>query len=262
LLRAPSLGLWSARALLKGGRLVEASERYLEVTRLSSSGGDEAVQKQAQAEAQAELDELAPRVPSIVIELEGATPAETKVSVDGTELAKELIGERRPANPGKHAVIGLRGTEEVRAEVVLAEGEQTPVRLVFTAPLSASTAAPPESPQADRGTQTGSTQRFMGWITAGVGGAGLVVGTTFGVLAMSKRGELEDSGKCRGDQCLRSASDEVNTLQSRRTISTIGFAAGATLVAAGVILVFTAPDGSSQSALHVSPGGVWFEESF
>jgi Tfp pilus assembly protein PilF len=36
-LKAPSLGLWSARALEKLGKLVEASERYLEVTRLSPS---------------------------------------------------------------------------------------------------------------------------------------------------------------------------------------------------------------------------------
>src|SRR5688572_33485949 len=45
-LRAPSLGLWSARALLANGKLVEASERYLEVTRLGVTG-EKSVQEQA-----------------------------------------------------------------------------------------------------------------------------------------------------------------------------------------------------------------------
>src|SRR5688572_19691729 len=82
-LRVPSLGLWSARALAKVGKLVEASERYLEVTRLPVSGGDEAVQKQAQGEAQTELDALSPKIPNVIVQLEGATPAEVKVTVDG-----------------------------------------------------------------------------------------------------------------------------------------------------------------------------------
>jgi hypothetical protein len=62
--KVPSLGLWSARALVKLGRLVEASERYREVTQLEVSGGEQAVQKQAQADAQSELDSLTPRIPS------------------------------------------------------------------------------------------------------------------------------------------------------------------------------------------------------
>jgi predicted deacylase len=69
-LKVPSLGLWSARALVKVGRLVEASERYAEVSRLPTSGGDETVQKQAQVDARAELEALAPRVPSLNMRFE------------------------------------------------------------------------------------------------------------------------------------------------------------------------------------------------
>jgi hypothetical protein len=268
-LKAPSLGLWSARALVKLGRLVEASERYLEVTRLGSVGGDETVQKQAQADAQAELDALTPRVPSIVIELIGAAPAETTVTIDGVELKAELIGERRPTEPGKHAVVGRRGTEQARAEVVLAEGEQKSVRLLFTTPAENSPGAssriavgPADSPAADRGTKPGSTQGLIGWITLGAGGAGLAVGTTFGVLAMSKHSELEDSGSCRGDRCLTSVNDDLHTLRTRRTVSTIAFAAGGVLAVTGVVLVLTAPKGTSRLAVRVGPAGVSFEETF
>jgi hypothetical protein len=51
ILQAPSLGLWSARALVKLNRLVKAAERYREVTRLPVSSGDTAVQKQARSMA-------------------------------------------------------------------------------------------------------------------------------------------------------------------------------------------------------------------
>jgi hypothetical protein len=61
ILRVPSLGLWSARALAKEGKLVEASERYLDVSRLDATKGDTAVQKQAQAEAASEREALQPR---------------------------------------------------------------------------------------------------------------------------------------------------------------------------------------------------------
>src|SRR5689334_3893827 len=62
ILRVPSLGLWSARALAKSGKLVEASERYLVVTRLDASG-DIAVQNQAKAEAATEREALLPKIP-------------------------------------------------------------------------------------------------------------------------------------------------------------------------------------------------------
>ena len=58
-LPAPSLALWSGRALEKNGKLVEASERYLEGTRAKlEAGGDQSVQEKAQAEAKAEKEEI------------------------------------------------------------------------------------------------------------------------------------------------------------------------------------------------------------
>src|SRR5262245_61290417 len=56
ILKVPTLGLWSARALVKVGKLVEASERYLSVSRLDASKGEAQVQKQAQADATKERD--------------------------------------------------------------------------------------------------------------------------------------------------------------------------------------------------------------
>jgi hypothetical protein len=268
LLRAPSLGLWSARALAKLGKFVEASERYLEVTRLTVSGGDEAVQKQAQADARTELDALVPRIPSIVIAIEGATPSEVTVNLQGVDVATELVGERRPANPGHVVVIGRRGQEEVRAEADLSEGEQKTLRLAF-APIrpgagtaaATQTSAPPASEYKGK---PGSTQRLLGWISIGVGGAGLAVGGVFGSMAMGTQSDLDDSGDCVDQKCEPSQQDNVDKLGTQRTISTVGFIAGGVLAATGIVLVFTAPKGDTrpQASLRVSPGGFVFERAF
>jgi hypothetical protein len=50
-LRAPSIALWSGRALIQHGQLVEAAERLLEATRLPVSG-DTVVQQQAKSDAE------------------------------------------------------------------------------------------------------------------------------------------------------------------------------------------------------------------
>jgi hypothetical protein len=62
LLQVPSVALWSARALEQRGLLVEASERYMEASRLTGFKGDKDVQLQAQKDAARELEKLLPRV--------------------------------------------------------------------------------------------------------------------------------------------------------------------------------------------------------
>src|SRR5262245_32884810 len=47
LMRVHTLGLWSARAMVKRGLLVAAAERYLEVARMPVVHGDAAVQSEA-----------------------------------------------------------------------------------------------------------------------------------------------------------------------------------------------------------------------
>ena len=76
-LRVPSIGLWSARALVASGKLVEAAERYLEIGRLEPEG-DVKVQKRAQQDAEKELAVLNKRLPSLTIGIEGAPAADVK----------------------------------------------------------------------------------------------------------------------------------------------------------------------------------------
>jgi hypothetical protein len=132
-LKAPSLGLWSARALLKLNRPVEAAERYQEVARLEVASGDVEVQRQAKVEAAAELERLAPQIPNVVVHISAPVePSSVTVTIDGVPVASALLGEERPVNPGEHRVEASRGDEKASAVVVVAMGETKPVTLTFT----------------------------------------------------------------------------------------------------------------------------------
>jgi hypothetical protein len=267
-LRAPSIALWSGRALAKHGQLVEAAERLLEATRLPVSG-ETAVQEQAKADAAKELEQLRPRIPNLVIRVDGE--GDVNVSLDGKDVPASLLGEDRPVNPGAHQLRALRGNEQRTEQVTLAEGERKEVVLRFagTAPaLGPTPIAPPEAP-ADSGPSKGS--RTLAFVALGVGGAGLILGGVTGALALSKKSALDDDEEhCADDRCVYAVEDDVSSLRTFRTVSTIGFIAGGALAATGVVLLLTSSGSSSQQgqatgrrlALRVAPGAVELNGSF
>ena len=263
ILKAPSLGLWSARALVKVGKLVEAGERYTEVTRLSVASGDAAVQKQAQDDAQTELDALGPRIPGIIIQLEGADAASVSVSLDGQPVASALIGESRPVDPGQHHVEGTRGTEHVTSDVNVAIGEKVPAVLKFTAttavvappassgaePSAVSPAPPPDSGSAPVASATHQAPlKTVGWVGVGVGGVGIAIGAVAGVIALGKQTDIKNSDACKAMHCLPSEASTVNSYNSMRTLSSVGFIAGGVLATTGVVLLLTSGQHEAPSA--------------
>ena len=271
----PTLGLWSARALVKLGRLVEASERYLEVTRVEVTTGEIEPQKQAQAEAAQERQELLPRIPSIRITVEGAEPDEVQVTVDDHPLPVTLLGAERPIDPGTHTVKAMRGEEVVAEEVALAESEKKAVLLRFvpevapepppaatpppaaepqTAPPAPPSTAPARSqPEADQRVDAGSTQRTLGWVALGVGGTGLLVGAITAAVALDKRDSIADH--CSDNQCYPPAHDEADTYNSLRTVSMIGCVTAGVGAALGVGLLLTAPQAPpAEARLHARVG--------
>jgi hypothetical protein len=245
-LRAPALALWSARAMVKMGKLVEGAERYLEATRLDVTTGDVQVQQKAQAEALQEHEQLVPRIPTLVVTVEGADPSEVRLVLDGKALASALLGQSLQVNPGNHSVEALHGEERRIESASVAEGTSQSLTLKFelTAPTNAPEASPPpaapaiESTSRDTSPKAGSAQRTAGWVTLGVGGAGLVVGGVTALLALQKKSDLE--GSCTDGRCSPAVRDEVDSYGTLRTVSTIGTIAGGVGVAAGLTLLFTA----------------------
>jgi len=246
--RAPSLGLWSARALEKLGRLVEASERYLAVTQLEVGAGEKVVQKQAQDDAATERQALLPRIPRLVLKVEGVERSSIQCSVDGKSVPSALVGVSRPIDPGTHQIEVRSGAETKTDSVTLAEGETREVDVLFAAPPSAPKAQPhapteavpiAHTPPPVATPRASSTQRTLGYVAVGVGGAALLSGGVATLLALNKRSAL--AAQCPNDNCLPAAHDGADTYNSLRTFSTIGVLGGAVLGGAGVVLLVTSP---------------------
>lgn len=261
LLPAPTLSLREARALDKLGKLVEAVEAYVRTSRTQLTPSSPEAFRQAVQSAEDELAKLRPRVPKLEVSLDGADPASTRVTLDGKAIQPALIGVAQPVNPGTHEIEAITDGKSGRATITLAEGERKAITVKLTddpnavAP-EASGDAPPEvaveqapSPEADRG--GGFPHATLGWVSLGVGAAGLGAGVVTGLMATSKHSSAEDGcpdGKCpQGSQ----AADDMESFRTLRTVSTIGYAVGLVGVAAGVTLLITAP--SKPSAAHVSP---------
>jgi hypothetical protein len=270
LLKVPSLALWSARALVKRGLLLEAAERYLEASGLQIPAGDATVQRKAAADAASELAALKPRIPSLELQLVGAEPSEVEVTIDGRPLASALLRAPRLVNPGKHEVVATRGADRANASTVAVEGQRHTVELSFPAATAATAAAPVAAApaathhfEASRALANESSQRTWGIVTLALGGAGLAVGGVSGVLAIQQRKELDDTGLCDNDICDPSLTDDVSSLHRLRTISTVGFIAGGVLAAAGVVIWATAPSSRGMGAeARLAPNGLLLKGRF
>jgi hypothetical protein len=270
--RVPSVGLWSARALVQLGQWVEASERYQELARLSATEtGDPAVQKKALAEAANELKALLPRIPTITVQVEGAEAAAVRVTVDGKAIVPELVGEPLPVNPGKHQVAAARGAEHVELELSVAEAEQKPALLRFGSAGDSAASAPPvappgSAPSPDTDSAPSSklgTQRTLAIVAGGVGLAGVVLGTIFGLKSKSLHDDAE--GSCDGSVCSDpSGVTAGNDAYSAGTISTVGMVVGALGIGGGVALWLTAPKTSQTASarLELNASGLKLRGSF
>lgn len=265
----PTLAVNQARALVKLGKWVAASELYLEATRIARDKTWQSTQTDAQKDAEREREELLPRIPRLTVVVKGTAPTEVEVSIDGTSLPVALIGTEQLQDPGVHKVQGTRGPEVVTESITVREGDRANVTLQFklvsaavvqsgsnvpppvtpvatqpAQPLQPAASTPaPEPPAAPPSNDSASSnsQRLLGWIGIGAGSAGVVIGGVTGLLAMSKHSSLQDSGDCTGGSCTPAKKSDIDSMNTLRTVSTIGFVAGGVLAATGVTLLLTAP---------------------
>lgn len=278
-IRAPSLGLWSARALARCGRLVEASERYLEVTRLDPKNGDEAVQRQAQSDAIHEYDALQSRIPRVTLALSNRAPnQELRVTLDGVLLPATLLRAQVPVDPGPHLIEARQGALRARQAVTFAEGARVNVSLQLAYTPEATPAATLGLSESPVGSAAGALTLpkpanadvlperrtpTVVWVTLAGAGAAIAVGGITGVLAMNARAPV--APHCPGDVCEPKYAREVERLNALRSVSTVAFAVGgAALAGVGAWWLF-APRTRPQQAfvrLRIGLGGLGLAGAF
>lgn len=266
IMRLPTVGLWSARALAKGGHLVSAAERYNDVTRWS--GGSDARQAQAQADASRERDELMPRIPNVTLVVEGAKANDVTVTLDGEPVLAALVGAPQPVDPKHHVAKATHGAQSAEQAFDIAEGQNLSVSLKLGAataapvanPSAVPAATPPVAgvsppPEVDTTSSSGwGTQKIIG---VSLGGAGLVAAVVSGIFTGSALSKKSDADKyCHGSACTDQKG--VNLLDDARsagTVATITGVAGIALIGAGVVVFLTAPSSKAPS-VALAPGYV------
>lgn len=292
LFHAPTVTLGLARAQVGLGKLLNAQELYNRLVHepLPATASDSFTR--AVDDGRTELAALAPRIPSLIIQVKGADAP--RVTLDGADVPAAVLGVKRPVDPGKHVVraVAKRSLPSETA-VTVAEGKIETVTLTLAPapagtpdapdaeppaanvrlPDSTASVRPPDTmpyvpppPPRDAGDTGGSVRKPVGLAVLGVGVVGLVVGAATAGLAASKRSTLIQA--CPTGHCPASLEPslqgDVDSMHTMATVSTAGFVVGGALAATGLILVVTAPKAMPRAGVLplVGPGFVGMSGRF
>jgi hypothetical protein len=278
IMHAPTTALPLAKCQIQLGKIVAGTEilnRMLNEV-LPTNAPEPWVE--AQKQVQPLLDAATPKIGKLRIHVERPTAGtgDLQVTVDGENVPSAILDNDRATDPGTHHVAASApGFTDAAANVTLAEGQSQTVVLRLE-PLpggSPSTSAFPAAmgaPPVVEGTSSGapaapdlpaqsSPNRVPAYVVLGVGGAGIVVGTVFGILALGNKSSLDNDCPAGKDACPPDKQSEIDSLNSslktNALLSTLGLAVGVVGVGVGTYLFVSArSDGGPKSAhLEVRP---------
>jgi hypothetical protein len=213
LVPSPITAIEVGRALLAVGQLVEAREILLTAAAMPTKADESSTAKVARVEAGALAEDLRGRIPSLSIKVAGSV-AGVSVVVDGKVISEPPA--RVDVNPGKHQVVAkLAGSGDQTIDVEIEEGESREVVLKFGA----------SGADAKDGGDTpiGGGTSPLTYVGFGIAGAGVIVGSVWGVMAIGKR----------------TGPDGEDSYKSTAMISTVGFVAAGVGATIGVIGLLT-----------------------
>jgi hypothetical protein len=132
------------------GRLVESAEAYREVLRSPLPAGSPPAFQAAVDQAKAELAQVEPRVPRVVVQVQPASVQNPQMQIDGQNVSGALLGEPIPLDAGTHKIAVLApGYAATEQQVDLKEHDSKTVALTLNpSPEAAATssATPPPPP--------------------------------------------------------------------------------------------------------------------
>lgn len=223
LIPAPTFGVRAASCLEHLGRLVEALERYERVAAMQIDPSWPKIHTEAQAEARRRAAELRGRVARLRIILRGSAQEEPIIKLDGRHLSNTALSSVVLIDPGEHVLeFAHDGNLELRRFHVR-EGSQHREGFLLDSALQ------DERPA--------SSQRTAGWVSVGLGAAGIAVGSASGLVAWSKKSDLEN--QCPNRTCPPNAWSDNATYDRWRKVSTVGFAVGSVALGLGTFLLLT-----------------------
>jgi hypothetical protein len=167
-------------------------------------------------------------------------PPNAQVTVDGKAQTGQSPLTLQLA-PGVHKLsVAAEGFVAKEVEVTVEKGGKLTQAVELTAePKPEPAAAPPPAPAAPAETAKKRSSKVPAYVTLGLAGAGAVVGTVFGVMALSKKGDFDD------EPTTKNADDtERNAL-----VADMAFGVALTLGVTGIVLL-TSKDDSETAKLE------------
>lgn len=240
----------------KTGKVASSWAAYREAMYAAQTAG----QQERADVAAAQITALEPRLPRLTLTMDPASrPPGLVVRRDGVELDEAVLGSPVVVDPGEHVIeASAPGRVPYRTTVISVEAAARSVEIPALAEVAgAAPIAPPLAPQREAGGDGGgwSGQRTVGVVVGGVGVVGLVIGSITGAMTLSSWSTAEKG--CGGIgptlQCTEAGDDAADDARGTATVSTISFIAGGLLVAGGVVLFLTAPDGSDGTTAAIAP---------
>lgn len=248
LVHAPTLVVDHAKALIGLHRYVEAQERLELVIREGVADNVPWVWKRAVQDAKQLVEDVKPKIAWVTISVSGSSNPD--VSVDGVQVPVAALGVRRATDPGSHR-IKAEAPGFLKKEIVMpvSEGSERAVTLELEPDPAAQQAAKPAPKEPkpaptpisndtkDRSGDSLFSSTNVGYITLGLGGAGLIVGAVTGVLFIGKYSELKD--KCPDKNNCPGMQPTIDRYNTYGTISAISLGVGVVSGAVGIVLLLS-----------------------
>jgi hypothetical protein len=215
--------------------------------------------KALRPDAAANAAKLEPRLPKYIVKRAPDAPT-LAVTINGEPA--EVRADGVPIDPGKYTLeANATGYVGWKHQFTAVEGKTEEITVPALKPVKVDQQPDPkETPLADvKPTREGkSSRKKIGIAMVGVGGALVITGGVFGVIARGRYNDAKDI--CGGDidACdparVGESQDKVDAARSAGTISTITMIAGGAALVTGVVLIVTAPKRGSGVAILPAVG--------
>ncbi len=190
-------------------------------------------------EAQGRVESLKKTPAKVKVATVPEAPQGLKIMVDGVAQT----GQELSVPPGKHTLtVSAEGFADASQELEVTFAESREVSVALTpkapAPIAAAAAQPPtpppaaEMPPAQPPPPAPSVEprsRVPAYVTLGLAGAGVVVGTIFGIQALGAKGDFDESP----------TTDAADRVDRFALISDMSFAVALTFGVTGAVLLLT-----------------------
>jgi hypothetical protein len=231
------------------GRTASAWGTFLEAAYAARATHDE-----REAVALEQAKGLEPMLSYLTLEMSPQPGVTVEIKQDGRVVGQGLWGTKVPVDPGEHTLEARApGYEPWWDKAVIPPGPASQTLRVPALVRLPEVAEPPSAPapmSVSSSADVASPYQTVGWVLVGTGGAALITGGVFALLAGSDNREAD--GHCRSDDpslCNERGVELGDAARTKAAIAGAGAVVGVLGIAGGVTLLLAAPEPPTEAPL-------------